>query len=364
MLLFLLVSDKKSDSSALRLAQAIIMRPAVREAGWSVMMTQTERLARTRALPAIAAALALSSTSALAQEAAQQTQPVTEPAPSTTTQPAPSTDQPPPAPDTSATTQTTNTSAQTPTRTTLTIKRTTHVATAKPAAVPPKSTVARSTATHATTAATIAAAPKAPAAAPAPPQSAVAPVVRYAAKPAPQQNAASNSINLKGNMAPIAAGGALALLALGGAAAVAAGRRRRRKEQEWADEQTMAYEPFEETAAVPETSAEPKAVIHEEQPAVVAPAGSAFAWGSRRAGEPVWTQTTTAEQDDRKPGETWVERAYRGPTPNNPSVSLRNRLKRAAFFDKREREAAAGLAQPVNANAGLPGAMAGERELG
>jgi hypothetical protein len=38
-------------------------------------------------------------------------------------------------------------------------------------------------------------------------------------------------------------------------------------------------------------------------------------------------------------------------------------LKRAAFFDKREREAAAGLAEPVDANAGLPGAMAGEREL-
>jgi hypothetical protein len=70
-----------------------------------------------------------------------------------------------------------------------------------------------------------------------------------------------------------------------------------------------------------------------------------------------------AKSDDRRPGETWVERAYRGPTPNNPSVSLRNRLKRAAFFDKREREAAAGLATPVNANAGLPGAMAGEREL-
>jgi hypothetical protein len=70
-----------------------------------------------------------------------------------------------------------------------------------------------------------------------------------------------------------------------------------------------------------------------------------------------------SKSDDRRPGETWVERAYRGPTPNNPSVSLRNRLKRAAFFDKREREAAAGLAAPVNANAGLPGAMAGEREL-
>jgi hypothetical protein len=33
--------------------------------------------------------------------------------------------------------------------------------------------------------------------------------------------------------------------------------------------------------------------------------------------------------------------AYRGPTPDNPSLSLRHRLRRASFFDQREREAAA-----------------------
>ena len=155
---------------------------------------------------------------------------------------------------------------------------------------------------------------------------------------------------------PIAAGGALALLALGGAAAAVTGRRRRRREQERADAETMSYEPFE---TVTEPEAQPAPAVHEEQPQVVAPDASAFAWGNQRGR----AQQQAAEQDDRRPGETWVERAYRGPTPNNPSVSLRNRLKRAAFFDKREREAAAGTAQPVNANAGLPGAMAGEREL-
>jgi hypothetical protein len=153
---------------------------------------------------------------------------------------------------------------------------------------------------------------------------------------------------------PIAAGGALALLALGGAAAAIAGRRRRRREQELADAETMSHEPFE---MAPE--AQPASAVHDQQPHVVAPAASAFAWGNQtsRAAE------TATAQNDRRPGETWVERAYRGPTANNPSVSLRNRLKRAAFFDKREREAAAGTAQPVSANAGLPGAMAGEREL-
>ena len=82
---------------------------------------------------------------------------------------------------------------------------------------------------------------------------------------------------------------------------------------------------------------------------------SAFAWGnSHRRDE--------EQADDRREGETWVERAYRGPTPDNPSLSLKARLKRAAFFDKRERDAAAGMATPVEPDAGLPEAMADEPE--
>jgi len=52
--------------------------------------------------------------------------------------------------------------------------------------------------------------------------------------------------------------------------------------------------------------------------------------------------------------ETWVERAHRGPTPDNPSLSLRKRLKRAAFFDARERQVAEGRAEPAPMDAGLP----------
>lgn len=148
----------------------------------------------------------------------------------------------------------------------------------------------------------------------------------------------------------IAGAAILALLIIGIAAfAMARARRRRREEQEWADEQSMAYEPFETAEAQP--------VVHDEQPAIVGPEASAFAWGNDEA----------AKEDDRQQGETWVERAYRGPSPSNPSVSLKARLKRAAFFDKREREAAAGLAEPVDPSAGLPDSMleeqAEEREL-
>ena len=56
--------------------------------------------------------------------------------------------------------------------------------------------------------------------------------------------------------------------------------------------------------------------------------------------------------------ESHVDRAMRGPTPDNPSLSLKTRLKRAAFFDKRDREVAAGKAEPVDASAGLPEAVA------
>jgi hypothetical protein len=43
-------------------------------------------------------------------------------------------------------------------------------------------------------------------------------------------------------------------------------------------------------------------------------------------------------------------------------VSLKTRLKRAAFFDKRERDAAAGIAQPIDTSAGLPDALVEEQE--
>jgi hypothetical protein len=58
--------------------------------------------------------------------------------------------------------------------------------------------------------------------------------------------------------------------------------------------------------------------------------------------------------------ESHVDRAMRGPTPDNPSLSLKKRLKRAAFFDQRDREVAEGKAEPVDADAGLPDAISDE----
>ena len=56
------------------------------------------------------------------------------------------------------------------------------------------------------------------------------------------------------------------------------------------------------------------------------------------------------DREPRRPGDA-------RPDPHNPSLSLKKRLKRAAFFDQRDREAAAGKAVPVDPDAGLPEQM-------
>jgi resuscitation-promoting factor RpfA len=197
----------------------------------------------------------------------------------------------------------------------------------------------------------------APTAAAAPPPAAQAP-----AKPPVQHPTPAKASNGPNDTALEIGGGALALLALGGAAFAIARRRRSENEDEWYEEQ-----PYEETYGEPTVAAEEPVAgaamprhdpIAEQQSAIVAPAASAFSWGDSKEGA-----SSSNDGSDRRPGETWVERAYRGPSPANPSVSLRNRLRRAAFFDKRERDVAEGRAVPVEAGAGLPDGASEEREL-
>jgi hypothetical protein len=59
---------------------------------------------------------------------------------------------------------------------------------------------------------------------------------------------------------------------------------------------------------------------------------------------------------DAAPG-SHVEAACEGPTADNPSLSIKKRLKRAQFYDQREQLVAAGMAVPVEADAGLPDAL-------
>jgi hypothetical protein len=64
--------------------------------------------------------------------------------------------------------------------------------------------------------------------------------------------------------------------------------------------------------------------------------------------------TTEKPQAASGSEESHVDRAMLGPTPDNPSLSLDKRLKRARFFDQRGRQVAAGEAEPVESDAGLP----------
>jgi hypothetical protein len=59
---------------------------------------------------------------------------------------------------------------------------------------------------------------------------------------------------------------------------------------------------------------------------------------------------------DAAPG-SHVEAACEGPSADNPSLSIKKRIKRAQFFDQREQLVAAGMAVSVEADAGLPDAF-------
>lgn len=135
-----------------------------------------------------------------------------------------------------------------------------------------------------------------------------------------------------------AAAGALVLFGLAGAALV--GRRRRKL--------AHGNEPVVAAASVETPLAKtirPGSFVT----TATAPANRpAFAWGHA----PTPAPAPAAAAGDR------IAEAYRGPTPDNPSLSLKKRLKRATFFEQRDRAVRAGKAVPVAPDAGLPRRLA------
>ena len=284
------------------------------------------------AMTAIAAVLALSSTALLAQ-VAPDVAPVSVTPPAPTAESAPAT---PIASDPSAAAVADPLAlsaepASTATKSTksTTIRRTASFARPAKTATPVARAAAPVHAAVAPVAApaqTVAPAPAPLAAVPAAPPPPVA-----ATPPVQQTPTASNA------MLPIAGAVGLALLALVGLA-VAMRRRKLRREEEIA----VAYEvepAFEGPAPVDPLFA--------EQPS--APLGAQPAAANA---EPALSGPCA----DAAPG-SHVEAACEGPTEDNPSLSIKKRLKRAQFFDQREQLAAAGMAVPVEADAGLPDAL-------
>jgi hypothetical protein len=170
--------------------------------------------------------------------------------------------------------------------------------------------VERSTATR--TAAPVTEAAPAPA-----PAAAVAPV------PAPERQpltrtAPGDQLVAGDAILPVAGAAGVALLVLGGGF-IALGRRRRRDED------------YDAVPLVTEIPAEPVAAAMVADRPIAAPVIAT----DRRA------PTVLPNGFDISRFGRHAQAAYRGPTPDNPSLSLKKRLSRASFYDQRERMAAA-----------------------
>lgn len=122
---------------------------------------------------------------------------------------------------------------------------------------------------------------------------------------------------------PLMAGGAgAAALALLGTGIVVS--RRRRRKDDMVDTSISHYDATPINEPVPEPKVE----------------RSAFAWGNAQQLATTPAKTLPSGFDVSRFGRH-VQAAYGGPTPGNPSLSLKKRIKRASFFDLRERQAAA-----------------------
>ena len=183
----------------------------------------------------------------------------------------------------------------------------------------PKATAALAPAKVVTTKVETAPAPlPAPAAKNVPTAAQVAATTPSAAPPAAAVTQTMHTSSVDDETLPIAGGIGLAVIALGGAAYAL---RRRRRDHE---EEELLPEPVAAVAA-------PKA-----EPVIAAPTMAPVAMASAGA----MPRTLPNGFDISRFGRH-TQAAYVGPTPDNPSYSLKRRLKRASFFDQREREAAA-----------------------
>ena len=140
--------------------------------------------------------------------------------------------------------------------------------------------------------------------------------------PAPPVESANNDV------LPIAAGG-LGLLALLGAGVALRRRKRRDEEVEYEAFDEPTFEEQRAPVAFAEPMREPS-MTH--APVMAAPVAAAAA--SQPLDAPA---TSVPEGFDLSRFGAHVQAAYRGPTEDNPSLSLKNRLRRASAMDQMAR---------------------------
>ena len=184
-----------------------------------------------------------------------------------------------------------------------------------------------------------------------------APVVKAAPAPAPTQTTTTVDMD---EALPIAGAAAVGLLLIGGGA-YAFSRRRR-------NDEVVYEEPYvEETMVAPApavATAAPMAGNVTAAPAFTAPlmAGDTQSGAHAVATAPSGPTTTLPNGFDLSRFGRHTQAAYRGPTPENPSLSLRKRLKVASFYDGRERMAREGKnVETFAPSAPIPAAAAERR---
>lgn len=160
---------------------------------------------------------------------------------------------------------------------------------------------------------------------------------------------------------PIAGAAGLALVGLAGIGMAMRRRRRTAEENLSYSDAHMWHEPAVARADPTVKPVAPPPVAPEGQTiranTVAAPSTgwttpSAFAWGSAAPAVAASSMAGSNRTESR------IDAALRGPTPDNPFLSLKKRLRRAAFFEQRERAVRDGTAKPLSPMAGLPKAMA------
>jgi hypothetical protein len=206
-------------------------------------------------------------------------------------------------------------------------------------------------------------APVAEAQPPAPVAEAQPPAPEPASPPIAEPAAASDMASamiadmLADDRLPYAGGAALGLLALGGAG-IASRRRKRRRENEQFEARTRfldlgvgeAEAPLELT---PADEVRPGPAFRQARAPVHDSDQAGGADGAQLADAPA---AGLPDGFDLSRFGPHVQAAYRGPTPDNPSLSLKHRVRRAAALDQQEGRAAkpAGPGRAAQGQAGVP----------